>query len=100
MTNIRMFAIFCAFEALLTTIASAQNRHPKIVPGQARRSRHQSSATRSTSSCARICLTARTQTTCERIGARPTRPVVKHAFGKFSLPGGQAGTFHRRSCRF
>ena len=34
MTNIRMLAVFCAFEALLTTIASAQDPHPKIVPGQ------------------------------------------------------------------
>jgi hypothetical protein len=34
MTNIRMLAVFCAFEALLTTIASGQDPHPKIVPGQ------------------------------------------------------------------
>jgi hypothetical protein len=34
MTNIRMLAIFCAFEALLPTIASAQNTRTKIVPGQ------------------------------------------------------------------
>ena len=34
MTNIRMLAVFCAFEALLTTIASGQDPHPKIVPRQ------------------------------------------------------------------
>jgi len=32
MTKIRMLAGFCAFEALLTTIASAQGAHTKTVP--------------------------------------------------------------------
>ena len=32
MTKIRMFAIFCALEALLTTIASAKDPHTKTVP--------------------------------------------------------------------
>jgi hypothetical protein len=32
MTKIRMLAIFCAFEALLTTIASAKDPRTKTVP--------------------------------------------------------------------
>jgi hypothetical protein len=32
MTKIRILAIFCAFEALLTTPASAKNLHTKTVP--------------------------------------------------------------------
>jgi hypothetical protein len=40
MTMIRMLAILCAFEALLTTVASAQAPHAKTVPAQdARRTR-------------------------------------------------------------
>ena len=32
MTKMRMLAIFCVFEALLTTIASAKDLHTKTVP--------------------------------------------------------------------
>jgi hypothetical protein len=32
MTKIRVLAIFCAFEAMLTTIASAKDPHAKTVP--------------------------------------------------------------------
>jgi len=34
MTNIRVFAICCALEALLTTVASAQDPHAKTVPAK------------------------------------------------------------------